>query len=247
MSVHMAKRLLAREMKSLTEEPMEGFRVKLINEEDLFEWEVALFGPPATIYEGGYLKAILQFPMNYPFSPPTMRFITRLWHPNIYESGEVCISILHAPVEDTQSGELACERWNPAQTVRTILLSVISLLNEPNTSSPANVEASVMYRRYMEGVDDEYAKVVRRIVQMTAEDAARDGVVVPTTVDDYCVKTIMEKPGDADGQRYEMEFHFWRNDECSENEEEDEEDGSGQSAEKEGENGEEEERVNVSE
>ncbi|KHJ40702.1 ubiquitin--protein ligase [Trichuris suis] len=242
----MAKRMLAQEMKSLTEEPMEGFRVKLIDDQDLFEWEVALFGPPATIYEGGYLKAILHFPMNYPFSPPIMRFTTRLWHPNIYESGEVCISILHPPVDDSQSGELACERWNPAQTVRTILLSVISLLNEPNTNSPANVEASVMYRRYKEGLDDEYAKVVRRIVRLTAEDAARDGVVVPTTVDDYCVKAKKEEPGDTDEQSYAMEFRFWRNDEYSENEEEDEEDDSSQSAEKERENAEEEELSNVS-
>uniref|UniRef100_A0A5S6Q7X2 UBIQUITIN_CONJUGAT_2 domain-containing protein n=1 Tax=Trichuris muris TaxID=70415 RepID=A0A5S6Q7X2_TRIMR len=219
MTLQIARRMLAQEMKGLTEEPMEGFRVKLIDEQDLFEWDVVLFGPPGTIYEGGYLKALLQFPVNYPFSPPTMRFTTKLWHPNIYESGEVCISILHPPVDDPQSGELPCERWNPAQTVRTILLSVISLLNEPNTNSPANVEASVMYRRYLEGLDDEYVDIVRRIVRLTAADAARDGVVVPTTIEDYCVKE-KKAANSKEDHSYAMDFCWWRsNDEFSDDEE----------------------------
>lgn len=58
-----------------------------------------------------------------------------------YRNGEVCISILHPPTEDPQSGEHPSERWNPTQNVRTILMSIISLLNEPNCSSPANVDA----------------------------------------------------------------------------------------------------------
>uniref|UniRef100_A0A8C4L457 UBC core domain-containing protein n=1 Tax=Equus asinus asinus TaxID=83772 RepID=A0A8C4L457_EQUAS len=73
-------------------------------------------------------------------------------------NGDVCISILHPPVDDPQSGELPSERWNPTQNVRTILLSVISLLNEPNTFSPANVDASVMFRKWRDskGKDKEY-------------------------------------------------------------------------------------------
>lgn len=80
-----------------------------------------------------------------------------------FQNGDLCISILHPPVDDPQSGELPCERWNPTQNVRTILLSVISLLNEPNTSSPANVDASVMYRRWRDsaGKDIEYANIIR--------------------------------------------------------------------------------------
>ncbi|KAG8297085.1 Ubiquitin-conjugating enzyme subunit [Homalodisca vitripennis] len=78
-------------------------------------------------------------------------------------NGDLCISILHPPVDDPQSGELPCERWNPTQNVRTILLSVISLLNEPNTFSPANVDASVMYRRWRDskGKDKEYENIIR--------------------------------------------------------------------------------------
>ena len=81
----------------------------------------------------------------------------------LVQNGDLCISILHPPVDDPQSGELPCERWNPTQNVRTILLSVVSLLNEPNTYSPANVDASVMYRRWKDskGKDKEYENIIK--------------------------------------------------------------------------------------
>lgn len=70
-------------------------------------------------------------------------------------------------------------------------MSIISLLNEPNTYSPANVDASVMYRRYVEskGADKEYENIIRKQVLATRADADRDGVVVPQTLEEYCIKT----------------------------------------------------------
>uniref|UniRef100_A0ABK0M641 Ubiquitin-conjugating enzyme E2R 2 n=1 Tax=Rattus norvegicus TaxID=10116 RepID=A0ABK0M641_RAT len=164
-----SQKALMLELKSLQEEPVEGFRITLVDESDLYNWEVAIFGPPNTLYEGGYFKAHIKFPIDYPYSPPTFRFLTKMWHPNIYENGDVCISILHPPVDDPQSGELPSERWNPTQNVRTILLSVISLLNEPNTFSPANVDASVMFRKWRDskGKDKEYAEIIRKQVSAT--------------------------------------------------------------------------------
>ncbi|XP_039759214.1 ubiquitin-conjugating enzyme E2 R2 isoform X1 [Pararge aegeria] len=187
-----ALRALALEYKSLQEEPVEGFRVKLLGEDNLFEWEVAIFGPPDTLYQGGYFKAHMKFPPDYPYSPPTIRFLTKVWHPNVYENGDLCISILHPPVDDPQSGELPCERWNPTQSVRTVLLSVISLLNEPNTYSPANVDASVMYRRWRDskGKDKEYENIIRKQAQVARVDAEKEGIVVPLTLEDYCIKTV---------------------------------------------------------
>lgn len=187
------------ELKSLQDEPVEGFRITLVDESDLYNWEVAIFGPPNTHYEGGYFKARIKFPIDYPYSPPSFRFLTKMWHPNIYENGDVCISILHPPVDDPQSGELPSERWNPTQNVRTILLSVISLLNEPNTFSPANVDASVMYRKWRDskGRDREYADIIRKQVLSTKADAERDGVKVPTTLAEYCVRTRAAPPDEA--------------------------------------------------
>ncbi|CAD7669717.1 unnamed protein product [Nyctereutes procyonoides] len=186
-----SQKALMLELKSLQEEPVEGFRITLVDESDLYNWEVAIFRPPNTLYEGGYFKAHIKFPMDYPYSPPTFRFLTKMWHPNIYENGDVCISILHPPVDDPQSGELPSERWNPTQNVRTILLSVISLLNEPNTFSPANVDASVLFRKWRDskGKDKEYAEIIRKQVSATKAEVEKDGVKVPTTLVEYCIKT----------------------------------------------------------
>lgn len=73
-----AVRALALEIKSLQEDPLEGIRSRLVNEDNLFEWEVALFGPPDTLYQGGYFKAHMKFPPDYPYSPPSVRFITKV-------------------------------------------------------------------------------------------------------------------------------------------------------------------------
>lgn len=186
-----ATKALQQELKSLQKEPLEGFTVQLLND-NIFEWEVAIFGPPNTLYQGGYFKCIMKFPQDYPYQPPTVRFSTKMWHPNIYENGDVCISILHPPVDDPTNTELPSEKWNPAQNVRTIMMSIISLLNEPNINSPANVDASVMYRRYVDskGVDKEYENIIKKQVTATLADAEKDGVQVPTTLEEYCVKTV---------------------------------------------------------
>ncbi|XP_020494658.1 cell division cycle 34 homolog (S. cerevisiae) a [Labrus bergylta] len=200
-----SQKALMLEMKSLQDEPVEGFKITLVDESDMYNWEVAIFGPPNTHYEGGYFKARIKFPVDYPYSPPAFRFLTKMWHPNIYENGDVCISILHPPVDDPQSGELPSERWNPTQNVRTILLSVISLLNEPNTFSPANVDASVMYRKWRDskGKDREYIEIIRKQVLATKADADRDGVKVPITLDEYCVRTQVPPTDDGSNLLYD--------------------------------------------
>ncbi|KAK5153543.1 hypothetical protein LTR04_006181 [Oleoguttula sp. CCFEE 6159] len=83
----------------------------------------------------------------------------------VYQTGEVCISILHPPEEDKYGYESAAERWSPVQSPETILLSVISMLSSPNDESPANVEAARQWR------DDpkEFKKRVRKCVRDSLE------------------------------------------------------------------------------
>ncbi|KAK1343656.1 hypothetical protein QTO34_014209 [Cnephaeus nilssonii] len=121
--------------------------------------------PPQHLLRGWLLRSRLKFPIDYSYTPPAFRFLTKMWHPNIYETGGVCISILHPPVDDVQSSELPSERWNPTHNVRTIP-SVISLLKEPNTFSWANVDASVMHRKWKESKDKhrEYTDNIRKQV-----------------------------------------------------------------------------------
>lgn len=87
----------------------------------------------------------MTFPLDYPFSPPHFRFNPPIFHPNVYKDGRLCISILHSS-GDTTSGELDAETWSPAQSVESVLISIVSLLSDPNISSPANVDAAVMWK-----------------------------------------------------------------------------------------------------
>jgi ubiquitin-protein ligase len=135
---------LRNELKALKKKPVDGFDVN-VDESDILKWAVTIHGPPGTDFEGGIFQAALTFPKDYPFSPPALQFTSAFWHPNVYKDGRVCISILHTP-DPTNPAE-ANHCWTPVQRVETILLSVISMLSDPNCSSPANVDASVEMRK----------------------------------------------------------------------------------------------------
>jgi ubiquitin-conjugating enzyme E2 G1 len=158
--------LLKRQLKELSKNPVDGFSAGLLDEQNVYEWEVCVMGPSGTLYEGGLFRARLSFPRTYPQRPPTLRFTSPIWHPNVYPDGTVCISILHEPGDDEYGYERAEERWLPVHTVETIMLSVISMLASPNTDSPANVEAAREYREK----PDEFAKRVQRCVRKSQEE-----------------------------------------------------------------------------
>ncbi|KND01599.1 ubiquitin-conjugating enzyme E2 15 [Spizellomyces punctatus DAOM BR117] len=157
--------LLRKQLKELTKNPVEGFSAGLADD-NIYEWDVMMVGPEGTLYEGGFFKARLSFPTNYPQMPPKMRFISDMWHPNVYENGEVCISILHPPGDDKWGYESASERWLPIHTVETIVLSVISMLSGPNDESPANIEAAKQWREDPKG----FKRRVQRTVRKSLED-----------------------------------------------------------------------------
>lgn len=118
--------------------------------------------------EGGVFKAHLTFPKDYPLRPPKMKFITEIWHPNVDKNGDVCISILHEPGEDKYGYEKPEERWLPIHTVETIMISVISMLADPNGDSPANVDAAKEWREDRNG---EFKRKVARCVRKSQETA----------------------------------------------------------------------------
>ncbi|XP_022452330.1 ubiquitin-conjugating enzyme E2 G2 isoform X1 [Delphinapterus leucas] len=129
------KRLMA-EYKQLTLNPPEGIVAGPMNEENFFEWEALIMGPEDTCFEFGVFPAILSFPLDYPLSPPKMRFTCEMFHPNIYPDGRVCISILHAPGDDPMGYESSAERWSPVQSVEKILLSVSPTMKAGPTWMP---------------------------------------------------------------------------------------------------------------
>ncbi len=75
--------LLRNQLKELIKNPVDGFSVGLVDDSDIFEWQVIIEGPPGTLFEGGLFPAVLKFPKEYPNRPPEMRFTTpNFWHPN---------------------------------------------------------------------------------------------------------------------------------------------------------------------
>ncbi|KAG9200219.1 hypothetical protein G6514_007432 [Epicoccum nigrum] len=169
-----AQRVLMNEFKALSKETWTN--IELLND-NVFEWSVALIVlNPDSLYYGGYFKAKMTFPRNYPHSPPDFKFVRPLYHPNIYPDGRLCISILHPPGDDEMSGELAAERWSPVQRAETVLLSILSLLDDAETSSPANVDAGVMLRNAPEA----YRDMVKKDTEASKQDIPM-GFVMPTS------------------------------------------------------------------
>ncbi|KAL2830907.1 ubiquitin-conjugating enzyme/RWD-like protein [Aspergillus cavernicola] len=169
----MAERILMNEFKALAQEPW--VNIELQNE-DIFNWTIGLIVlNPDSLYYGGYFKAAMKFPKNYPYSPPEFRFLRPLYHPNIYKDGKLCISILHSPGDDEMSGELASERWSPAQRVESVLISILSLLDDAEVSSPANVDAGVLIRKEPE----KYKETVQKCVEDSKTDIP-EGFEMPT-------------------------------------------------------------------
>ncbi|CAL3965351.1 hypothetical protein PZA11_001878 [Diplocarpon coronariae] len=159
--------LLARQFKYMqSAKNLPGISCGLV-ENDVFEWEVMLMvNDDCKYYGGGNFRCHLSFPPDYPLQPPVLTFMTPIpFHPNVYESGLLCISILHPPGDDQYGYEAASERWSPVQTPESILISVLSLLHSPNDESPANVEAGRLLREEKTHGNKEFRKRCRRVVR----------------------------------------------------------------------------------
>jgi ubiquitin-protein ligase len=113
----------------------DGVTAAPLNETNLFEWQAMITGPDQTPYEGGLYELILTIPCNYPVKAPKVRFKTEIFHPNIYKNGDICIDILQ-------------DQWSEVMSIEKILISIRSLLNEPNVNSPANHEAALLYKEH---------------------------------------------------------------------------------------------------
>jgi ubiquitin-conjugating enzyme E2 G1 len=157
--------LLSKQLAELQKNPVEGFSAGLVDEGNVFEWELLIYGPTNSLYEGGMWKAILKFPKDYPDMGPQCYIKTPIWHPNVYKDGKVCISILHPPGDDEYGYEKASERWNPVLSVESILISIISMLSAPNIDSPANIEAATQFKDNM----TLYKKTVKKYVEKSMD------------------------------------------------------------------------------
>ncbi|MCO5562950.1 putative QRI8-E2 ubiquitin-conjugating enzyme [Meira miltonrushii] len=151
------------EYKQLSSDPNSLFPATgPIDESNYLVWEALVPGPEGTPFEGGVFTAKLTFPPTYPLEPPVMKFEPPLFHPNVYPDGTVCISILHAAGDDPNMYESSSERWSPVQSIEKILLSVLSMLAEPNVESGANIDACKLWRDNREQYEERIRADVRR-------------------------------------------------------------------------------------
>lgn len=99
------------------------FEVFLVDN-NLFHWKGIIKGPSDSVYEGGEYQIDIEITEKYPYSPPKMKFDTKIWHPNVSsQTGVICLDILK-------------DEWSPALSIRTALLSIVVLLTNPEPNNP---------------------------------------------------------------------------------------------------------------
>lgn len=130
----MASRLrLQKELKDIKNFPPGNCSAGLTDENNINHWQATIHGPEDTPFHSGLFKLDMKFPHNYPFSAPKVKFITKIYHPNINSAGEICLDILK-------------DNWSPVTTVSHLLLSICSLLSDPNPDDPLDPDAANLYK-----------------------------------------------------------------------------------------------------
>jgi ubiquitin-protein ligase len=124
---------LTKEYKDVIKKLPNGVISTKLRYDDIYEWITTLNGPVNTPYEDGVYTIRLKFSVEYPFKPPKITFITPIYHCNINADGEICLDILK-------------DNWSPTLTVDKVLLSILSLLSNPNPNDPLEPNISSLYR-----------------------------------------------------------------------------------------------------
>ena len=128
----MATQRIKNELKRLLNDTPANCSAGPVND-DMFNWQATLMGPTESPYEGGVFYLDIKFPEEYPFKPPRIYFITKIYHPNINAGGGICLDILK-------------DQWSPALTISKVLLSICSLLDDPNPDDPLDTTIADQYK-----------------------------------------------------------------------------------------------------
>jgi len=132
---------LKKEHKELKKSPVCNCYAEPTND-TLMEWSSTIMGPFGTPYENGIFKLKMKFSSSYPFTAPQVRFVTKIFHPNIDSSGGICLDVLK-------------DKWSPILNIEKILLSICSLLNDPNPADPLVKHAADLYTNNRAAFDAE--------------------------------------------------------------------------------------------
>ena len=128
----MALKRLQKELKDLDKDPPNGCSAGPVDE-DVFHWYAMILGPPDSPYADGMFNLDVKFPNDYPFKPPKVTFQTKVYHPNVNSNGGICLDILK-------------DQWSPALTISKVLISITSLLTDPNPDDPLVPDIAHLYK-----------------------------------------------------------------------------------------------------
>lgn len=132
-SLAAAKRL-RKELQVITKQPPDSDIALQVDGDNLLRWKAWIRGPPSSPYEGGVFELDIRCGPDYPLAPPTIKFVTKIFHPNVhFTTLEICLDILKA-------------EWSPAWGLSSACRAVLALLSDPDASSPLNCDAGNMIR-----------------------------------------------------------------------------------------------------
>jgi len=129
----MALKRITKELQDLGRDPPAQCSAGPVDDSEMLKWQATIMGPPDSPYQGGVFFLTIQFPPDYPFKPPKVTFVTRIYHPNINSNGSICLDILRS-------------QWSPALTISKVLLSICSLLTDPNPDDPLVPEIARIFK-----------------------------------------------------------------------------------------------------
>ena len=125
-------RRIVKETQRLLSEPAPGISATPYRD-NLRYFNIIIAGPSGSPYESGIFKLELFLPEQYPMESPKVRFLTKIYHPNIDKLGRICLDILK-------------DKWSPALQIRTVLLSIQALLSAPNADDPLDNGVAEMWK-----------------------------------------------------------------------------------------------------
>merc|ERR1711966_534112 len=123
---------IEKETQKLSAEPPPGVQAEP-DKENYRYFHILMAGPEGTPYQGGTYKLELFLPEGYPMEPPKVRFLTKIYHPNIDKLGRICLDVLK-------------DKWSPALQIRTVLISIQALLSAPNPDDPLSEKVAAAWK-----------------------------------------------------------------------------------------------------
>eukprot|EP00440_Ansanella_granifera_P076302 gb/GFBE01082803.1/.p1 GENE.gb/GFBE01082803.1/~~gb/GFBE01082803.1/.p1 ORF type:complete len:152 (+),score=32.78 gb/GFBE01082803.1/:1-456(+) len=131
---------IEKETQKLSQEPPPGVDAKPTPDNYRY-FQIHMEGPQGTPYEGGTYDLELFLPEGYPMEPPKVRFLTKIYHPNVDKLGRICLDVLK-------------DKWSPALQIRTVLLSIQALLSAPEPSDPLDPAVAEHFQKDLAGAQN---------------------------------------------------------------------------------------------